>query len=91
MKELGLRHVSMGAGQRFWNEFRDEVDEVVRARDAGDIDRVVVWTISEPDRLREMVELGVDGIITDDSAGLRATVSDSLDDAAGKESAGPSV
>lgn len=81
----------MGAGQRFWNEFRDEVDGVVRARDAGDIDRVVVWTISEPDRLREMVELGVDGIITDDSAGLRATVSDSLDDAAGKESAGPSV
>lgn len=74
-REVGLRHVSMGVGQRFWNEFRREVASAVRARQRRVIDSVVVWTISEPDRLRDLVRLGVDGILTDDSRTLRAIVS----------------
>ena len=47
-RRLGLRHVSMGAGQRFWNEFRAEVASRRRARGAaGSIDAVIVWTINE--------------------------------------------
>ena len=74
-RRVGLRHVSMGVGQRFWNEFEREVGAAVRARRRGLVDAVVVWTINEPDRLRDLVRLGVDGIITDDSRTLRAIVS----------------
>ena len=71
-RELGIRHVSMGMGRRIWNEFRREVREVVLARARGDLDSVIVWTINDPERLRELVELGVDGIVTDDPATLRS-------------------
>ena len=70
-RRLGLRHVSMGEGRRIWGEFRREVAEVVAARRAGDLDSVIVWTINDPERLRELVALGVDGIVTDDPATLR--------------------
>ncbi len=70
--KLGFRHVSMGVGQRSWKEFRNEVAQAARAHDAGRVDSVVVWTISEPERLEELVGLGVDGILTDDPKTLRA-------------------
>lgn len=83
VEALGLRNVSMGSGQRVWNEFRDEVATVARERGRGRLDRLVVWTINDAERLRDLVSLGVDGILTDDSAALRAIV-----DAAGGENAG---
>jgi glycerophosphoryl diester phosphodiesterase len=92
-RRLGLRHVSMGAGQRFWNEFRAEVASVGRARRRGKIDELIVWTINEEKRLREMIDRGVDGILTDDPKMLRTllpgTVSGSA--ASGKERAAASV
>jgi glycerophosphoryl diester phosphodiesterase len=73
-RRVGFRDVSMGIGQRLWPGFRDEVMEVIRARDRGDVDSLVVWTLSEPDRLRELVAAGVDGILTDDPPLLRMIV-----------------
>ena len=73
-RELGFRRVSMGMGRRIWKEFRSEVGEVVLAREKGDIDSVIVWTINEADRFRELADLGVDGILTDDPATLRKIV-----------------
>ncbi|HEV8118906.1 MAG TPA: glycerophosphodiester phosphodiesterase family protein [Thermoanaerobaculia bacterium] len=35
---------------------------------------MIVWTVNEPDRLRELVVLGVDGILTDDPATLRSLI-----------------
>ena len=70
-------HVSMGVGQRFWNEFRLEVDAVARAKAAGRLQRLLVWNINEEDRLRELTAVDVDGILTDDPETLRAIVSES--------------
>ena len=75
-RRLGARHVSMGVGQRFWNEFRREVTVVARAKAAGRLERLLVWTINEEDRLRELAAVDVDGILTDDLEGLRAIVSE---------------
>lgn len=36
---------------------------------------VNVWTVNNPQRWRELTEVGVDGIITDDPGGLRAALS----------------
>jgi glycerophosphoryl diester phosphodiesterase len=92
-RRLRLRHVSMGTGQRFWNEFRAEVASVGRARRRGRIDGVIVWTISEEKRLREMIARGVDGILTDDPKMLREIVSGRASEAAanGKGRAAASV
>lgn len=70
-KELGLRHVSMGAGQRLWAGFYSELCDVIDARDRGELDSVTVWTVNDEKRLRELVDLGVDGIITDEITMLR--------------------
>ena len=56
----------------FLMRFRNEVAGAVGARDKGRVDAVIVWTINEPDRLRDLVRLGVDGILTDDIETLRA-------------------
>ena len=70
-RRYGLAHVSMGLGRRTWGDFRDEVDHVVRARRRGRVASVVVWTLNDEERLRDLAALGVDGIITDDPALLR--------------------
>ena len=57
-KKLGLRCISMGVGQRPWGGFHREVEEVVAARDRGELDSVIVWTINEEDRLRTLVSMG---------------------------------
>jgi glycerophosphoryl diester phosphodiesterase len=75
-RSLGMRHLSMGLGQRLWPGFRDEVMEVLRARDSGLFDSLIAWTISDPDRLRELVAAGVDGILTDDPPLLRMIVTE---------------
>lgn len=47
-KELGLRHVSMGAGQRLWADFYSELCDVIDARDRGELDSVTAWTVNDP-------------------------------------------
>ncbi len=70
----GARDVSLGLGRRLWPGFRGDVARCVGARERGIFDAVVAWTIDDPDRLRELVRLGVDGILTDDPALLRGIV-----------------
>jgi glycerophosphoryl diester phosphodiesterase len=71
---LGFRRVSMGGGRRAWKEFRREVAAVCAARRSGDLDSVIVWTVNDPERLGDLRDLGVDGIVTDDPATLRKIV-----------------
>jgi glycerophosphoryl diester phosphodiesterase len=73
-RRLGIRHVSMGCGLRAWADFRYEVAQVIAARDKGHFDTVVVWTVNTEARLRELVALGVNGIITDAPALLHHIV-----------------
>ena len=68
---IGLEHVSLGMGQRLWPGFRAELAEVLAARDSGRIRSVVVWTFNDEPRLRELIDRGVDGILSDDPGLLR--------------------
>ncbi len=70
----GATCVSMGIRRRFWTDFRDELGDVLAARDAGRIESVIVWTQNDEERLRELVALGVDGILTDEADLLRGIV-----------------
>lgn len=72
----GARDVSLGCGQRAWLTFRRDVARCVEARDRGVFDCVVAWTVSDASRLRELVCIGADGILTDDVATLRRIVVD---------------
>ena len=71
---LGVRHISMGCGVRTWGDFRHEIAQVVVARAKGHFDTVVAWTVNDEVRLKELVALGVNGIITDDPALLHRLV-----------------
>ncbi len=53
------------AGGDIWSPYHREVDDVAirEAQDSGVA--VVVWTVNEPARMHELIEMGVDGIITD--------------------------
>lgn len=73
-RELGVRHVCMGYGVRAWVEFRHEVAQAIAERDHGHLDTVVVWTVNDEARLKELVALGVNGIITDTPALLQRLV-----------------
>ncbi|HEU5249110.1 MAG TPA: glycerophosphodiester phosphodiesterase family protein [Thermoanaerobaculia bacterium] len=73
-KRFRMTCVSFGVSRRFWAGFRDELKRVLAARANGRIDKVFVWTINEEKRLRELVSLGVDGVLTDDPALLRRIV-----------------
>ena len=73
-KRFGTTCVSFGVSRRFWAGFRDELVRVLGAREEGRIDKVIVWTVNEEKRLRELVGLGIDGILTDDAGLLRRIV-----------------
>jgi glycerophosphoryl diester phosphodiesterase len=63
--ELGLRDISTGKTPlRMWTAFKDEIQEIVDAREAGDIDSVTVWTIDYYWRMEFLMGQGVDGIMT---------------------------
>ncbi len=70
----GARDVSLGCGQRLWPGFRRDVVKCVEGRDRGAFESVIAWTINDTDRLRELVRIGVDGILTDEVAMLREIV-----------------
>ncbi len=74
-----LRDMSIGlTPARTWSGLKQEVAESVRARDAGHVDTVMVWTIDRETELAELLYYSVDGIITNDAALLhrmwRATI-----------------
>lgn len=72
---LGVRDVSLGCGERTWRGYRRELRRVLRARDRkGFPSCVVAWTVNEERRLRALVRLGADGVMTDDVAALRPMV-----------------
>jgi glycerophosphoryl diester phosphodiesterase len=75
-KRFGADCVSFGVGRRLWSDFRNELGKVLAARDAGRIESVIVWTINDEKRMRELVGLNVDGILTDEPRLLRKIVSD---------------
>ena len=70
-RQLGIRHVSMGCSRRTWGDFRYEIAQVVAARDQGHFDAVIAWTVNNEVQLKDLVNLGINGIITDDPALLQ--------------------
>lgn len=65
-RTLRVRNVTLGGNGRSWDSFRAELVEVLRARDRGELDRVAVWTVNDPRRLEELMDLRPDAVLTDD-------------------------
>jgi glycerophosphoryl diester phosphodiesterase len=64
------------AGGRIWSPFFGEVDAAALA-DARALGlRVVVWTVNDPKQIRRMLDLGVDGIISDRPDRVRAEMAE---------------
>lgn len=62
-----LRDISTGLTVlRSWSGFRDELADIVEAREAGEIDSVTVWTFDDQPRLAELLYYSVDGIMTNE-------------------------
>ena len=62
------------AGGRVWAPFHREVDGA-KIKDAHDRGLAVkVWTVNDADRMNQLIDLGVDGIITDYPDRLRAVM-----------------
>jgi glycerophosphoryl diester phosphodiesterase len=74
LEAAGAGDVSLGAGGRVWTGYRSDVGRMLRARDAGHFGAVVAWTINPREKLETLVRAGVDGILTDEPALLRAIV-----------------
>ena len=75
-KRFGADCVSLGIGRRIWSDFRDELGAILAARDAGRIDSVIVWTVNDEKKLRQLAGWHVDGILTDDAGLLRRILSE---------------
>ena len=64
------------AGGDVWSPFFRDLREV-DLRDAHKLGlRVVVWTVNDPDDMASLIEMGVDGIITDYPDRLKAVLGD---------------
>lgn len=62
------------AGGKIWSSYHLEVD-AARIKDAHDRGLVVkVWTVNDADRMNQLIDMGVDGIITDYPDRLRAVM-----------------
>ena len=64
-KHGSVARMVKAAGGRVWSPYHGDLSEgtLREARDLGL--RVVVWTVNEPTQIRSMLDLGVDGIISD--------------------------
>jgi hypothetical protein len=65
-RELGARGVTCRTQGRSWGAFRADLVDVLAARQRGEVDRVVVWTVNDPVRLKDLYDLGPDAVLTDD-------------------------
>ena len=73
-KEGSVPRMVKAAGGRIWSPFYRDVD-AAKVKEAHDLGlRVVVWTVNDPAQMKRMVEMGVDGLITDRPDIFRATV-----------------
>ena len=62
------------AGGAIWSPYYKELDES-QLREAHDLGlKVIVWTVDDPTRMELLLDLGVDGIITDYPDRLRAVM-----------------
>jgi glycerophosphoryl diester phosphodiesterase len=81
MKELDLRNASMGITPSWtWIQFSQEVSDVVEARERGEVDSVTVWTLDYSLEMNQMLDYGVDGIMTNDPGALYDAWQESLSD-----------
>lgn len=62
------------AGGSVWSPYHEELDRAQLQEAHGLGLRVVVWTVNDPDRMEALIELGVDGIITDYPDRLRTVM-----------------
>jgi glycerophosphoryl diester phosphodiesterase len=86
LKELGLRDATTGLTIiRERDDYMDEIEDLVAARDQGEIDQVVAWTINDPEDQEDLIQRGVDGILTDEPAKLRDVYREILADAQAAE------
>jgi glycerophosphoryl diester phosphodiesterase len=70
-RELGLRHVSTGLTLvRSESDFLGEIQKAVEARQANEIDSVIVWTFDSPMQMGTLLFHQVDGVMTNDAAKL---------------------
>jgi glycerophosphoryl diester phosphodiesterase len=83
-RRLGARRISIGSGRRLWADFFHEISRVVARREAGEVEAVVAWTVNDERRLRRLVELPVDAILTDEPERVRRILSERDAGAAGK-------
>jgi glycerophosphoryl diester phosphodiesterase len=75
-RAVGAREVSLGYSmKRTWGDFTRELSELLLAREARKLDRLILWTFNDEKRLRFLVESGVDGVMTDDPALLKKLAS----------------
>jgi glycerophosphoryl diester phosphodiesterase len=82
-KALGLRDVSTGFTlTRVWHDYKEEVEDLVDARNQGQIDSVTTWTIDDPEDQEELIRLGVDGVMTNDPAALAGVYREVMAEAA---------
>jgi glycerophosphoryl diester phosphodiesterase len=75
-RRLSARRISMGSGRRLWADFFHEISRVVERRETGAVEAVAAWTVNEERRLRRLVELPVDAILTDEPERLRRILSE---------------
>lgn len=64
------------AGGKVWSPYHMDIsqDDIAKAQKLGL--KVKVWTVNDPARMAELIDMGVDGIITDDPATLRQVMAD---------------
>jgi glycerophosphoryl diester phosphodiesterase len=75
-RRLGARRISIGSRRRLWKDFFHEISRVVAWRDTSALDAVVAWTVNDERRLRQLAELPVDAILTDEPGRLRRIISE---------------
>ena len=64
-KEGSVPRMVKAAGGAVWSPYYLDID-AAKLKEAHELGlKVVVWTVDEPEQMKRMVELGVDGLITD--------------------------
>jgi glycerophosphoryl diester phosphodiesterase len=75
----GLREISVGLTPQYtWSGFKSDVDDMVEARERGEIDAVTVWTFDRDMQIAELLYYSVDGIMTNDPGLVHRMWQDSL-------------